>query len=916
MIGQTISHYEILEKLGEGGMGVVYKAMDTKLQRAVALKFLPLQQSASEEDKARFIREAQAASTMNHPNICTIYSIEEHEGTSDAGSPAAKQLFIAMEYVDGQTLRDRKQSYSIKQVIDIGSQIADGLAAAHAHGIVHRDIKPENIMIRKDGIVQIMDFGLAKLQQKAGTSRLTKAGSTIGTLGYMSPEQVQGDEVDHRTDIFSLGVVLYELLGGQLPFKGVHETAILYEIVNVDAPPLSSIRPDIDPELDRIILECLDKDRDERYQSAKELSKDLKRFKRESGRQRISRTSMVREAYTPPSTTGEIISRPSGVISPEPVPPAEHRRAAFINRRKMPWLIASISILVAAASIVYVTVFMPVSDRQVIRSFVMAPANTRFNTELGGHLAISPNGQILAFVATDSTGKDQLWVRTLSSLAPLPLPGTDGVSQPFWSPDSRHIGFFANGKLKRIEASGGPALTICDAPQGRGGSWNRDGIIVFAPSNAAGLSKVAAAGGIPVPITTLDSSRQEVNHRWPWFLPDGEHFLYVDQTSNAGQSENDAIFVGSLDSTVHKLVVHAASNMAFASGRLLFLRQENLVAQTFNTSALELEGEAVPIAEQIVYSSLRSKGIFSVSQNGILLYQSGTELAAQLTWFDRQGKSISTVGDKRSLYTASLSSDGKRIAVDSFDPQSKNTDIWLYDLTRGVTTRFTYDQATDVIPVWSPDGKTLIFGSDRKGHNDLYRKNSNGTGTEEVVWESSLNKFATSWSADGNYLSVSTTGDPKTKWDIWILPLTGDRTPMKFLQTEFSEWIGSFSPDARWIVYMSNESGRYEVYVRPFQAEGGKWQISTSGGDSPLWSRDGRKIYFVTGAKFMEVDVSTTGSTFQASTPRTVFELEHGQVDFRDVTADGQRILLNVISGEVSAPATLVTNWDMDAKKR
>ncbi|MDH3253328.1 MAG: hypothetical protein OEM41_11085, partial [Ignavibacteria bacterium] len=471
-------------------------------------------------------------------------------------------------------------------------------------------------------------------------------------------------------------------------------------------------------------------------------------------------------------------------------------------------------------------------------------------------------------------------------------------------------------KLKRIEASGGPALTVCDAPQGRGGSWNREGIIVFAPSNAAGLSKVAAAGGIPVPITTLDSSRQQVNHRWPWFLPDGEHFLYVDQTSNAGQSENDAIFVGSLDSTVHKLVVHAASNMALASGRLLFLRQENLVAQPLNTGTFELEDEAVPIAEQVVYSALRSKGIFSVSENGMLLYQSGAEQESHLAWFDRQGRKLSNVGDKTSLYVGQLSADGKKIVLDSFDRQSKNTDVWLYDLTRGATTRFTYDQATDVIPLWSPDDKTIVFSSDRKGHNDLYRKNANGTGTEEVVWESNLNKFATAWSADGKYLSVSVTGDPKTKWDIWILPMTGDRTPVKFLQTEFSEWVGSFSPDSRWIVYMSNESGRYEVYVRSFQGEGGKWQISTSGGDSPWWSRDGKKIYFAAGARFMEADVNAIGSTFQAGTPRMVFELESGQIDFRDITPDGQRILLNVTSGQTAAPVTLVTHWDMDAKKQ
>jgi serine/threonine protein kinase len=902
MIGTTISQYKILEKLGEGGMGVVYKAQDTKLDRLVALKFLPSQLSASEQDKARFVQEAKAASALNHPNVCTIHDIQDHDG----------QMFIVMEFVDGQTLRDRKQSYSIKQVIDIGAQVADGLAAAHEQGIVHRDIKPENLMIRKDGIVQIMDFGLAKLRQASGASRLTKEGSTIGTIGYMSPEQVQGLDTDHRTDIYSLGVVLYELLAGKIPYQGAHETAIMYEIVNVDAPPLSSTRQDIDPELDRIVLECLDKDRDERYQSAKELSKDLKRFKRESGRQRISRTSVARPAYAPPTGAEEAISESAEVA----VPSVASRGSNW--RSRVPWVLAALFLLVAAGAVYFYMRRTP-AESQTIRASILPPTKVNYNAQLGGHMAISPNGLTLVFVGTDSTGRDRLWVRSLNSLAALPLPGTEDATYPFWAPDSRFIGFFASGKLKKIEATGGPPLTICDAPQGRGGTWNNEGIIVFAPSNATGLSKVAAAGGDPTPVTRIDSSRHEVNHRWPWFLPDGKHFLYVNQTSTTGQTENDVIFAASLDSSASKVILHAGSNMAYVNGYLLFVRQDNLMAQAFDPDKLEFKGDAVPIAQQIQYSALRSKGMYSVSQNGVLVYQSGGgTLPSKFEWFDRNGRESASFGDRTPSFVATLSPEGKRIALDSYDEQSRNEDVWIYDIARGASTRLTFDQAIDDVPIWSPDGNSVVFSSNRKGHYDLYRKNSNGTGTEELLIESTLDKYATSWSSDGQYICYSTTGDPKTKWDLWILPLSGDRKPRPFLQTEFSEWVGSFSPDGRWIAYQSDESGRYEIYVRPFQGSEGKWQVSTGGGEGPAWSRNGHELFFTSAdRRLMAVDVKAAGSTFEAGTPHALFELDaRGQGDWRDVTADGQRFLMSVTPGATSVPLTLVANWDNELRKK
>jgi serine/threonine protein kinase len=916
MIGATISHYKILEKLGEGGMGVVYKALDTKLNRAVALKFLPAQVSASEPDKSRFMQEAQAAAALNHPNICTIHGIEEQDGLH-----GDKQTFIVMEFVDGVTLQEKKHGLSQKQAIDISIQVAEGLAAAHEKGIVHRDIKPENIMIRKDGIVQIMDFGLAKLR---GASRLTKEGSTVGTVGYMSPEQVQGLDVDHRTDIFSLGVVMYEMLCGQLPFKGVHETAIIYEIVNVDAPPLSSARQDIDPELDRIVLECLDKDRDERCQSAKELSKDLKRFKRESGRQRVSRISTVRDIPRPSGVSSGIQSQPSGAVAiPESgiAPPPQETPVArgILGHIKLPWAVAGISLLIALGAIGFLLLRGAPANPAVSRTVILPPSRVNYNTDVGGHIALSPDGRTLAFVGVDSTGRSLLWVRPLSSLTALPLPGTEGVEYPFWSPDSRSIGFFASGKLKKIDASGGPALTICDAGQGRGGTWNAAGIILFAPSNADGLYKVSAAGGAPVLVTHTDSTIHEVNHRWPFFLPDGNHFLYADMTSPSGATENDQIFVGSLDGSINKPILHAGSNMVYTCGYLLFVRQENLMAQRFDLSSLSLTGDAVPIAQQVQFANIRSKGIYSASANGILVYQSsGGEQASRFVWVDRNGKGSEPFGDRPIENSAVLSPDGQKIAFDSYDTQSRNLDVWLYDVGKGVSTRLTFDPMGDRNPVWSPDGGSIIFSSNRKGHFDIYEKKADGTGAEQPLFVSNIEKAATDWSRDGRYLCLSVNGKPGTKWDLWILPMTGDKKPYPFLETEFSEWLGSFSPDSRWIAYQSDESGRYEIYVRPFQGSEGKWQVSTAGGFYPLWRHDGRELYYVSAdRKLMAVDISQSGSTFQAGTPHVLFDTDvKGQGDVQAVTPNGQRFLLSVTPGASSVPITVVMNWDSELGKK
>ncbi len=909
MIGTTISHYKILEKLGEGGMGVVYKAQDTKLNRTVALKFLPEHIATSEADTARFMQEAQAAASLNHPNICTIHGIEEADG----------KHFIVMEFVDGQTLQEKKSSLSMKQALDIGIQIADGLAAAHEKGIVHRDIKPENIMIRKDGIAQVMDFGLAKLR---GASRLTKEGSTVGTAGYMSPEQVQGQETDHRADIFSLGVLLYEMLTGQLPFKGVHETAISYEIVNVDSPPMSSLKPEIPPELDAIVLECLEKDPNDRTQSAKQVAVDLKRYKRESSRQRVSRVTAARP-----------VLKPSGTGLPEASESIGKKPAGRLIQ--LPWIAATL-FFVGMTTFATMYFIRPSVNKTIVRSSLLPPEKSSYSSVLGGgHLALSPDGLKLAFVATDSSGRNRLWVRALNSLTALPLTGTEGAAFPFWSPDNRFIGFFASAKLKKIQAAGGPSSTICDAPDARGGTWNQDGVIVFAPNWTGGVYQVSAAGGVPAAITKLDTSRREQTHRWPSFLPDGKHFLYFARSSAGGaETEADAIYVSALDGKLNNRLFSASSNVAYASGHILFVRQSMVMAQPFNQSSLALTGEAFPIAEQVGYEVGYNRGYFAVSDNGVFVYRTGAStFGLQFLWFDRTGKQLKTVGEPALGGGGQLSRDEKKFAVSLFDPQSRNRDVWIYDLSRGFRTRFTFDPGIEEYPIWSPDGNRIMYSSDKKGHLDIYQKAVSGEGSAELLIESALDKYPTDCSSDGRFLLYYSAGDPKTKSDLWVLPLVGERKPIPFLQTEFEEQDAQFSPDGKWIAYTSNESGRYDVYVRPFAGQGaspadagrsGKWQISTSGISSSTlvlaarWRGDGKELYYLSDdQKLMVAEVKAVGSSFEVGTVKPMFDTQSkGVLYVGAVSADGQRFLLASAAGQSSTPLTLVLNWDEELKKK
>jgi len=870
-------------------MGEVYRARDTRLGRDVAVKVLPASFSADSDRLRRFEQEACAAGALNHPNILSIYDVGTHDG-----SP-----YVVSELLEGETLRQRISGAALAQrrAIDYALGIAHGLAAAHEKGIVHRDLKPENVFITKDGRVKILDFGLAKLTQADGnlgqteipTRRVeTDPGIVMGTVGYMSPEQVRGKPVDHRSDIFSFGAILYEMLSGRRAFHGESTADTMSAILKEDPPDLSDTNQNISPALERLVNHCLEKNPEERFHSARDLGFAL-------------------EALSGSTASAQTVTLPA------------HAPRWIKTRELIAWASAALFVLTTVALSVLYLRRTPV-EVHAVRSFILPPEKSSF--DLGGRsgatFTVSPDGRRLAFVAPTAEGRNLLWVRSLDALSAQALAGTEGAGSPFWSPDSRFLGFFEQGKLKRIDTGGGPPLTLCDAPQGRGGTWNRDDVIVFSPSISSGLHRVSASGGASSPVTKLDEARGEVSHRWPTFLPDGKHFLYLGGTFGIG--EGTAIYVASLESKESKLVLRANSNAEYAEGYLLYQRETTLMAQPFDVKRLETVGEAFPLAEQVQQGVGNvTAGFFSVSENGILAYLAGNETgSSQLTWFDRSGKQLGVLGDQAVYSSVRLSPDGKRATVNVIDPQSGRPDIWLYEVARNRRTRFTFDPAQERLVAWSPDGSSIAFSSNRKGHFDIYQKASSGAGNEELLLESNFDKQPTSWSRDGRFLLYWTI-DPKTQADIWILPLSGDRTPFPFLNTEFNEGNGQFSPDGRWIAYFSTESGRVELYVAPFPAPGGKRQISTSGAAVPArWQGDGKEIFYLApDNKLMSAEVNGQGATLEVGAVRALFEVRRGGPgSVYDVTADGQRFLVNTaVEQKESSPIILVINWTADLKK-
>jgi serine/threonine protein kinase len=855
--GEKLGPYEILTPLGAGGMGEVWKARDSRLNRFVAIK--KSQATFSE----RFSREAQAIAALNHPHLCQLY---------DVGPD-----YLVMEYVEGKTL---KGPLPMAQVLEYAGQICDALDAAHRKGIVHRDLKPGNILVGKTG-VKILDFGLAKIESDPKshdadrTMPLTEAGVVLGTLQYMSPEQIEGEQADARSDIFALGSVLYEMISGKPAFTGKSKTSLIASILKEEPAPLRNMEPVTPAALERIVHTCLEKDPEKRWQSAREVKHALEWIQREA-----------RPAETP--------------------------------RRGWLWpAIAALLFLVIVAAGAWTFWFKPTPTLRASRFEVALPEGVEFNQ----YVSVSPDGHKLVFNATGT--QSGLWIRDLDTLQWRRLAGTEGSSSPFWSPDSHFLGFSVGSDLKKIDVAGGPPETLCigSGPVGTG-SWSRDGVIVFGGKGVGPLHRVLAAGGVATDVTVVDTARGETDHGLPWFLPDGKHFVY----RRGGLPDIRGIYVGSLDAKPaeqsKERILATVTAAPYVAGNLFFLRDGTLMVQPFDDRKLQLRGEPVPLAEQV--GAELANGYFSVSPD-VLAYRTGTAFfgAYQATWFDRAGKITGKFGDPGPDRALAISPDGTR-AAGRDAPGAQPGDVWILDFVRDIRTQLTFHRSAGSPPIWSPDGTRVIFAAGNL-MDTLYEKASNGSGDEKEIFKKSNElKIPSSWSPDGRFLLYYTADVPKTGNDLWVLPLEGDRKPVLLLGTPSNESQGTFSPDGRWIAYTSNESGRPEVYVRPFVSSGtsgpalgeGKWKVSKDGGTNAIWRRDGNEILF-RGAdgSMMAVNVNTNGGSFQRLTPMQLFmALQNAGWD---VSGDGKRFLMSVAPTRqnIQTPITVVLNWQADLKR-
>jgi serine/threonine-protein kinase len=861
MIGKTISHYKILEKLGEGGMGVVYKAHDTKLKREVALKFLPAHAIASEDEKHRFIQEAQAAASLSHANIATVFGIDEHDG----------DMFIAMEYIEGQTLKDKinEGPLKLKDVVRIAEQIARGLAAAHEKGIVHRDIKSANVMLTGKDQVKIMDFGLAKVT--AG-SLVTKVGTTLGTISYMSPEQARGETVDNRTDVFSLGVILYEMITGQLPFKGEYESAIIYAILNTDPEPLTAVRTGVPIALERIVLKAMAKDPAERYQHVDELPVDLKRIDLTSGR--------------PP--------RISETMAKGKIP---QKSASW--KQLFPWGVAALMTIVVFFFGLKLQRRKPLAvTRCNINLSVSAPLAPIGSAPYGigrPALIISPDGTNLVYV-TNSDGMNQLYLRPMDQPEAVPIPGTEGAYDPFFSPDGQWIGFFAGNQIKKVAIGGGTPISLCEAPNAFGAAWGHDGRIVFTQDQADRLSNVSENGGKPVDL--VESGR----YNWPHILPGNKAVL---------ASSGSGIKAISLDTGEERVLIEGGTNPRFLStGHLIYSRGDRMMAVPFDHKKVAVTGTPVPLAEPVRIEASRGAAQCAISNNGTLVYlPGGAQNRKSLLWLDRNGD-VEPLPLPAEVYgTFRLSPDGRRLAIEIFREEIGN--IWIYDLISGSHKQLT-SQGSNRYPVWTPDSRHVIFRSDRDGKNTLFMKSVIGSGELTQLFSSTESVGPYSCSPDGRFLAMY------LGQDIFVLPLNGEGKAEQLTRSAIDLWAPAFSPDGRWIAYGAQEQAE-TIYVEPYPPTGERWKVSTDWGEEPIWSPNFNELFYRNGRKWMVVKY-TTVPNFSPERPKVLFEgdyLNVGGLSY-DVSPDGRRFLLLKSSEEqaVHTQLNVVFNWSEELKRR
>ncbi len=870
-------------------MGEVYRARDTRLERSVAIKILPSHLSDNPEARQRFDREARSISSLNHPNICTLHDVGHQDGID----------YLVMEYLEGETLAEHllKGPMPPDQVLKYGIEICEGLERAHKSGVVHRDLKPGNIMLTKTG-AKLMDFGLAKsvtatnppssgltetLLTPGASHPLTAKGTVVGTFQYMAPEQVEGKEADARGDIFALGAVLYEMATGRRAFSGKSQASVVAAILASDPPPVSSLQPMSPPALDRVIRNCLAKDPDDRFQSVHDLKLQLK---------------WIAEG-------GSQAGIPSIVTS---------RRK---SRELLTW-VAATAIVVLAALAFWVWPKPQIAARP-IQSYIPAPEDSTFilsDDDTAGPVAISANGTYVAFTAMAKDGTKRIWVRSLSESAAKPLPGSEGGTYPFWSPDEKWVGFFADGKLKKAPVNGGPVIALAEAPRARGGTWNEGGLIIYAPATQSTLFEVPANGGISKQVTKMEVG-VHTTHRWPVWLPGGKKFLYLATShEHEGASDRNGIYVATPDGKENRFLLPADANVVVTPNYLLFVQNGNLMAQSFDASKAELKGDPAPIAEGVIRNAGTWRAAMDASNNGILVFQAGSSaIGSQLLWLSHDGKPPVQLGDTAIFHEMKLSPDGHRLAVAMGDPSAA---LWIYDVARGVRTRLTF-QGNVVGPVWSPDGRRIAFTERQGGALDIYVKDASGFGNEERLVSDNQDKAISDWSPDGRYLLYTATPGSLAN-SVWILPLFGDRKPQVFMQAGPEAYLmgGWFSPDGKWVAYTSRESGRAEVYVTNFPQPKGKWQISNAGGHQPRWSSDGKALFYMgIDRTLMKVPITLHGDTIDIGAAQSYLNTKAITLRFGgayDLARDG-RVLVNSSVGEDTRTITMVVNWSSPLKK-
>ena len=887
--GQKLGPYEIIKKAGAGGMGEIYKANDPRLNRTVAIKVLPSNIAGNPELKERFEREAKAISSLNHAHICTLYDIGNENGID----------YLVMEFLEGETLSERLSRGPIpyEEMLQLSIQIASGLDAAHHQGLIHRDLKPSNIMITGEG-AKLLDFGLAKLQLSQSdpnisaitqTTPLTGANTVLGTMQYMAPEQLEGKGADVRSDIFAFGAIMYEMSTGKRAFQGSSNATLIASIISQEPISISAVIPATPPLFERLVKKCLSKEPRKRWQSVSDLSDELRWI----------------------SQGGSQIGLPAQV--------AAKRRFRFDLARA----IGAVAILSTAlfAYLFYVQKTKPVP---VIMSTILPDTGSELATYASGSVILSPTADRIAFTAVDTLDNQvKLWVRSLNSIAAVPLRGTENVYFPFWSPDGEYLAFFANGKLKKVLSTGGPVLTVCDASQGRSGDWNKDDTIVFTPDYRGPLFMVPAAGGEPVQLTKLDSAKNDYTHRYARFLPDGDHFLFFNRKDANSGGEKDDICVSSISDPKIEHLLFAKSNAVYANGQLLFMRDDILMSQQFDASSLELTGNARYLAEDVSYDKSFSRGVFDASDNGHLIYRKGlVNSGSQIMIYDVEKNTKDTVGEMDEYGSYALSHDNRYLAYQLDDRQTTYSDIWIYDLERSIKRRFTFASENDWGPYWSPNDSQLVFGSLRDGMMAIYLQDVYTSAPPKQIVAADSSQTSEmgpgGFSSDGRYV-VYGERDVQTNWDIKLYRTDDNEgfADSLYLRTEFVEGASKISPDSRWLAYLSNESGRVEIYVSTFPRHSAKWQVSNNGGIFPRWSPDGKRIYYkgLDGVVYV-ADVNGSKANFEVGKVQPFQKVGNGPWPLFDLFNDEKRLLVIENATRTGIDEMiLVVNWPEQIKK-